>query len=630
MRLQELIPPPGRIRCQAVGLATLLPVFAAVYFSTYWLRFDGVPGPPEAAVFWATVTWVVAAKAVAFTWFRAFQVWERLVTFHDLVALVKAATCGSLLMVLVDYLVLPHLAVPRSIFLLDWGATIVAVGGLRAVVRVLQDGEGLFLLHRGQTAIFIIGANETGELLLRAIKRQRNKAPGYHVVGFLADGPDGVGKRIGGVPVVGTVDQMCQLARRYGVREVLITAGRISGKSVRRLVDQGRQHALRVRVVPSYEQLLDDRVAVEARPVAIEDLLRREPVQLDMERIGQWIGQRVVLVTGSAGSIGSEICRRVLRLSPARLVLVDRSENGQFYLEQELRTLARDTPIDVQIGDVTDVLRMDRIFRTFRPDIVFHAAAYKHVPLMESNAGEAAKNIALATRLLADLAIQHQVRSFVMISTDKAVNPSSAMGMCKRIAEHYVRSLAGTSPTRLVVVRFGNVLDSEGSVIPIFRAQIARGGPITVTHPEMTRYFMTIPEASQLVLEAGAMGQGGEIFVLDMGQPVRIVDLARDMIRLSGLVEGEDIEIEFMGMRPGEKLHESLHASGELRLPTCHPKIVVAQSDRIEFDTMLNRMTALERVCNQPNDVVMAELMRHQVPVGLPGRVRLPGGPVAA
>jgi FlaA1/EpsC-like NDP-sugar epimerase len=514
--------------------------------------------------------------------------------------------------VVVDGLLLPNHAIPRSIVLLDWGTTIVAVGGLRALVRLLRDEGTLRLFPARCEPALIVGANDSGEALLRAIHRPARKGhqPAYRIVGLLDADPRAVGNRIAGVPVVGTLDQMGDLARKLRVREVLIAAGELSGTRVRHLVETGRRQAIRVRVLPSYQQLLDERVAVQPRALAIEDLLRREPIRLDMKRICRWIERRVVLVTGSAGSIGSEICRQILPLGPARLVLVDRAETGQFFLERELRELAPDQEIIPCLGDVCDILRMEHIFQAYRPEIVFHAAAYKHVPLMQTNAGEAVKNIALATRLLADMSHQHHVRSFVFISTDKAVNPASVMGSCKRIAEQYVQSLAAHSPCQFTTVRFGNVLDSQGSVVPIFRNQIARGGPVTITHPDMTRYFMTISEASQLVIQSGAMGKGGEIFILDMGEPVRIMDLATDMIRLSGLRCGEDIEIKITGPRPGEKLHEELHALSEGYLPTSHPKIHAVVSSQYDFHQVLDAMQQLDRVASGPDPAVIAALQR--------------------
>ena len=417
--------------------------------------------------------------------------------------------------------------------------------------------------------------------------------------------------------VLGNDCQIAAIVKKHAIEEVLLTAGELSGKVVRRLVEESRVHGFRVKVLPSYEQLLDGRVAIQPRAVAINDLLRRSSVEIDDKNIKQWIEGRTLMVTGSAGSIGSEICRQLVKLSPSKLLLVDRSETGQFFIERELKQLAPVPNIEVVIADITDRQRMQSIFDNQHPEIIFHAAAYKHVPLMEAHAGEAVKNIVLATRNLVDLAEQFEAKGFVMISTDKAVNPTSIMGSCKRLAEKYVQAKASTSVCRLVTVRFGNVLDSAGSVVPIFRQQIARGGPVTVTHPDMIRYFMMIPEAAQLVIQAGAMGQGGEIYVLDMGQPVRIIDLARDMIRLSGLRVDEDIEIEIAGLRPGEKLFEELYSDQEVHHETSHRKIMVAASASQNLIEVIHNVSRLESMVNEPNEVVR-QLLGEIIPLTRP------------
>lgn len=581
----------GALRRQLACMTLLLPVFVGTYYLSYLLRFEWRLGPDDWERFSTTVLCVVLIKLVVFGWFRIYHGWGLYVTFYDLLALVQAATSSLLLIVLSDRFLLLDRVIPRSVFLLDWGTTIVVVGGVRALARAVHERKGLLFLSADKTPALIVGANETGEALLRAIIRNGNLT--YHVVGFLDDDPARLGTRIGGVPVIGSVSETCRLAERHGVREVLIVAGELSGRQMRKLVEETRQHAIGVKVLPSYEQLINGRLAIRPSPVSIHDLLRREPVQLEMENLVQWLDGRTLLVTGSAGSIGSEICRQLLRFAPERLVLVDRSETGQFFLEQELRRLAPNARIELCIADLLDEPRMRQILNRYQPDIVFHAAAYKHVPLMEAHPGEAVKNIILATRQLADLAIGHGVETFVMISTDKAVNPTSVMGACKRVAETYVQSLTGLSPTRFVTVRFGNVLDSAGSVVQVFREQIAGGGPVTVTDPRMERYFMTIPEAARLVIQAGAIGNGGEILVLDMGAPIRILDLATDMIRLSGLNVGEDIEIEFIGLRPGEKLFEELYAQGERRLPTRHPKIAIADRQAQDSRAVLEQVEQL-------------------------------------
>ena len=597
-----------RLQRQLACMLALIPVFAAIYFLAFWLRYEGELGSPQINLFVRSLPMLLGIKCAVFAWFRVYQAWSRHVTFHDLVALAQATLGSSLLIVLGDYLLFPKDVIPRSVCLMDWGATLVGVGGLRGTWRMMQEGKWQFFVSGDQRPVMIVGAENSGEALLRALRL--NDSLPYRVVGFIAGNEGQLASYISGVPVLGTLEQTCEVAERHGIAEVLIAAGDLSGRQARKLVEDCRRSRVNVRVLPSYQELINGTLATQPRPVSIEDLLRRDPVQLETSEIREWIDDRTVMVTGSAGSIGSEICRQLLRFSPRRLVLIDRSENGQFFMGRELECLLTTTEIEICIADISDEPRMRRLFMRFRPDVVFHAAAYKHVPLMEANPGEAIKNTTLATQRLADLAHEFGIESFVMISTDKAVNPTSVMGAAKRVAELYVQSLADRSNCRFVTVRFGNVLDSAGSVVPIFREQIARGGPVTVTDPRMERFFMTIPEAAQLVIQAGTMGRGGEIFILDMGEPVRIVDLAADVIRLSGLTLGEDIEIQFVGLRPGEKLFEELHVEGETHLPTRHSKIMVAE--RMPYDAMTIRTAIdhLAEVADQSVDAIAAELRR--------------------
>ncbi|MEX0612945.1 MAG: polysaccharide biosynthesis protein, partial [Pirellulales bacterium] len=523
------------IKQLVMSAAVFFPLLAATYYAAFLLRFAGQPGPQMLDVYFVTLLCLIGVKWVTLLWFRLHQGWTRFVGFHDLLILGQAVTCGSLGMTLVDAMCLPHVTIPRSIILIDWGATLLALGAVRALPRVVRHGAWHAIAPGKGTPSLIVGANDSGEALLRAI--YCNPALTYHVAGFVDDRKALLGCRIGGVPVLGTCADLPQLAELFGVEEVLITSGELPGKQVRRLVGDADAHGFRVKVLPSFEQLLAGRVAVRPRQVAIEDLLRRDSVELDLDGLRGWLAGRVVMVTGSAGSIGSEICRQLLKLRPAKLVLVDRAETGQFFLERDLMQLVatvsshvdcglrhpegtqdrglsvlnprsrapsncghpQSTMIDVRLADLTDPNRLAAIFAETRPEIIFHAAAYKHVPLMESQCGEAIKNIVLATRNLVDLADEYEARALVMISTDKAVNPTSIMGSCKRLAEHYVQARSTGANCRLVTVRFGNVLDSSGSVVPIFREQIARGGPVTVTHPDIIRYFMLIPEAAQLV-----------------------------------------------------------------------------------------------------------------------------------
>lgn len=601
-------------RRQLFWMVVFLPIFCAIYYLSFWLRFegsfnvDGVLGENGFRMFRSTVLWAVGLKTLTFWSSGVYKIRSRYITVLDLLNLAKAVTLSSAGLAIIDYLIYTRIMIPRSVFLIDWGSTILAVCGVCAGIRIIQDSGRILRQQSDCKPTFIVGANESGAALLRIIERNKNSC--LKVVGFLDDHPNRFGTRINGVPVLGSLQEMCGLAQRYAVSDILLPADEIPGKTVRQLVEAGNSAQIQVQVLPSYQQLLSGKVEMKPRPVCIEDLLGREPVQLDMPNIRDWMDDRVLMVTGSAGSIGSEICRQLLQFSPKKLILVDRSENSQFYLERELIKLGYNGRFDVVIADINDSKRIRAVMNEYQPDILFHAAAYKHVPLMESNPGEAVKNIALATKRLADLAEEFEVGSFVMISSDKAVNPTNVMGANKRIAELYVQSLAARSKCHFVTVRFGNVLGSAGSVVPIFTQQIQNGGPITVTDERMQRYFMTIPEASQLVIQAGAMGRGGEIFVLDMGEPVRIVDLAADLVQLSGLKLGEDIEIKFTGLRPGEKLYEELHVDGEKHLPTCHPKIMVAEKVNFSEQFICEAFERLSSLTEQPSYQILEEIQR--------------------
>jgi len=588
------------------ALAVVAALAAAGYVAAFLLRFAGELPPWAAAVLGDTWALVVALQTLAAWRWGVHRGWRRNVAFHDLITLAKSVTAASVAVTVVDALLLPSLAVPRSVVLLDWGVTLLLLAAVRCVPRLVRDARWRLAAREDRVRVLIVGSGAAGEGLLRALRSSPQL--GYLPVGFVDLAAPRPGERIAGVPVLGTLEQLPDLAARHAVAEVLITAGELPGRDVRDIVEHAAAGGFRVRVLPSYEQLLGEHVEVQPRPVAIADLLRRPLIELDDAPVRRWIRDRTVLVTGSAGSIGSEICRQLLELGPAKLVLVDRSETGQFFLDRELAERCPEAPLHTVLADVGDAERMRAVLAEHRPQIIFHAAAYKHVPLMETHVGEAVRNIVLATRRLADLADEFDVEAFVMISTDKAVNPTSVMGSCKRLAEEYVQAKAAASRCRLVTVRFGNVLDSSGSVVPIFREQIARGGPVTVTHPDMVRYFMLIPEAAQLVIQAGAMGRGGEIFVLDMGEPVRILDLAEDMIRLSGLRVGDDVEIQFTGLRPGEKLFEELYGGSERHVPTPHPKIMAAHGAPRKLLQVIYDIGRLEDRLGDPNDAIRTAL----------------------
>ena len=479
----------------------------------------------------------------------------------------------------------------QSVFLLDWAGTIALVSGARMLVRLYH--EEIAPSSGGERSrLLIVGAGNAGESVLREILRMREDR--YDVVGFVDDDSSKQGIRIHAVEVLGRTCDLREIAKAYDVEEILIAMPSATRRQLRHVIELCEGTALRFRTVPGIDELINGKVTVsQIRKVRIEDLLGRDPIRLDLEMIGQYIHGRIVLVTGAGGSIGSEMCRQIARFEPQNLILVEQAENPLFDIERELRQRFTGLNIVSYVADVTDGRRLRHVFGREKPAVIFHAAAHKHVPLMERHPGEAVKNNVLGTRTVADAAVEAGVEKFVMISTDKAVNPTSVMGCTKRVAEMYIQELSHRTKTQFVTVRFGNVLGSSGSVVPIFRDQIDRGGPVTVTHPDMCRYFMTIPEASSLVLQAGSMGKGGEIFVLDMGEPVKIVDLARQMIMLSGLRAGDDIEIKFTGVRPGEKLYEELSISGENFAQTSHEKIFVWKHRREDWETVCRSISEL-------------------------------------
>jgi FlaA1/EpsC-like NDP-sugar epimerase len=572
-----------RLNTRAVRLlAVHAVVFAAALFVAFFTRNDFSFEEPWLSVYLGTVVGVVLIKLAVFYLLGLCHVsWGR-VAFGDLTTLVWAATLSMLVLAAIDSFVMATGLVPwiprirRSVVLLDWAATIMLVGGMRMLWRSVREELRPFLASRNATSAIIVGADRSGELIARNLTATSAKS--YVIAGFLDDDPELKNTRVAGREVLGRVDEAGVQVRKRGIEEVIVQSGSLTGKRFRQLLEECTEAGAKVKVLPGIDELLRGQKNpshVRLRSVEIKDLLRREPVELDDTAIRGLVEGRVVMVTGAGGSIGSEICRQVLRFLPKKLLLVEQAENALFLVEQEFSSLEPKPDFEPLIADITDEQRMEQIMAAHAPEVVFHAAAHKHVPMMEWNPAEAIKNNVFGTRLLARLAERHGVREFVAISTDKAVNPTSVMGCSKLLAERFVQALSATASTKFIVVRFGNVLASNGSVVPTFQEQIRRGGPITVTHPGIERYFMTIPEASQLVLQAATQGEGGEIFVLDMGESVKIVDLARDLIALSGLEE-DDIEIVYTGLRPGEKLFEELYFDDERRVATRHPKVFCA------------------------------------------------------
>jgi FlaA1/EpsC-like NDP-sugar epimerase len=572
---------------------------------------------------------ILVIKLVVFWRFNLYQGWWRYVSLYDLIRITIASHVSLFIFVLAFFAfawtgshspatverIFPVERLEtfrQSIFLLDWACTIAMVCGVRIAVRLYHE-EFCQLSGGRLIRTLIVGAGDSGEMALREIHRMAVEQ--YEVVGLLDDDTTKHGATILGCKVLGSPDNIKEFCEKHQIDEVLIAQSTTSPREVRRIVEKCQGTNVRFRTIPALTDLISGKLRVsQMREIDINDLLGREPAKLDCEAISNYIHNKVVMITGAGGSIGSEMCRQIGNFAPARLVLIEQAENPLFFIEREMRRKFPDLNIVVYICDITDRDRVDLIFGKERPNAVFHAAAHKHVPLMEQNPTEAVKNNIFGTKNCADMAAKYGCQKFVMISTDKAVNPTSVMGCSKRIAEMYIQGINAPGGTQFVTVRFGNVLGSNGSVVPIFKEQILQGGPVCVTHPDMRRYFMTIPEASQLVMQAAAIGKGGEIFLLDMGESVKIVDLARDMITLSGFTPDEDIEIKFSGIRPGEKLFEELSLEGEDMTPTSHEKIAVWQKAPVDRKTLLNGFDELASLTQTSNPDEVRWAMKKLVP----------------
>jgi len=578
-------------------------VDAALVALAWWLawnlRFEGRPVYYDRYLDWSIILLVVAIKLPVFALSGFYNRWWRYVSTRDMWAVFRGVVLASVAVFLVFTLFDVHrVAVPRGVWFIDLLLCLALVAGSRLVARTLIErplpGR---IVTRGKDVI-VVGAGDAGQLVVKEM--QRNAALGYTPIGLLDDDPRKRNLRLHGVRVLGTVADLEHVVRDRRPDELLIAIPTASGALRAAIVETARPLGVPVKTLPSLADLVsgDSDLARQLRPVEVEDVLGREPVEVDFEAISGYLENEVVLVTGAGGSIGSELCRQIARVGPAKLVLLDSAEPALFEIERELVRERGFLAAAAVVGDVKDVAKLRQVFDKYRPTVVFHAAAYKHVALMEANPIEAVRNNTIGTRVVADVAIEYGATRFVLVSTDKAANPKTVMGQSKALAEWIVETWGHRRDvgTRFVAVRFGNVLGSSGSVVPIFRRQIARGGPVTVTHPEMTRFFMTIPEAVQLVVQAGAIGESGHVYVLDMGEPVRIVDLAEKMIRLSGKEPGADVAIEFIGPAPGEKLHEVLISDGETATPSVHPKIDLITRAPVDAEWLLAELALLERL----------------------------------
>jgi len=611
-----------RLRSRSMAFAHDLLMVPLAWLGAYWLRFN-LETPPDdfLAAALAAVPLVLLVQALVFRLFGLYRGVWRFASLPDLMRILKAVLAGTALVFLLLFVFTRLEQVPRSVPPLYLFLQLLLLAGPRLLYRWRKDRR--LDLSAGQR-VLIVGAGSAGEMLVRDMMRGPERD--YHPVAFVDDLPRRQGGEIHGIPVAGACDLIPELVERLQIDVIVLAIPSADTRHMQRLVGLCERAGVPFRTVPRLRNLMDGRVTVEqVREVAIEDLLGRDPVQLDWDGIRAGLADRVILVTGGGGSIGSELCRQIARLGPGRLVILEQSEYNLYTVELELRQLFPDLQLEYLLGDVTDAVTVERLFAAQRPQVVFHAAAYKHVPLLEGQAREAVRVNLLGTREVAEAAHRHGCQEFVLISTDKAVNPANVMGTTKRLAELYCQDLDGRSATRYITVRFGNVLGSAGSVVPLFRRQIEQGGPLTLTHPDMERFFMTIPEACQLIMQAGVLGQGGEIFVLDMGEPIKIRYLAEQMIRLSGR-DPEEVPIEFIGLRPGEKLYEELFYHDEDLTPTAHSRIRVARHRALDGERLHQGLELLERDVAAYNPDHLVQQMQRLIPEWeRPGKSRHPG-----
>ena len=598
----------------ALDLVLLL---AALVLS-YVLRFDTFEAWGYFQRWWPFVPCLLVVYPLTFYVFGLYRRMWQYAGSRELLAVIMASSVATVVLAAITYGILRPFRLisgfSRPMMIIDWLLNILFLGGVRFSSKVMWDlnfgrkGKGVSTHSRRR--VLVIGAGDAGAMILREM--QNNPGINLVPVGFVDDDARKVGNYIHGVKILGTREDIPEIAGRHGVDEAIIAMPTAPGPAIRAIVNICEEAGLRYRTVPGLFELLDGQFRLsQIRDVQLEDLLRRAPAEVDLRRVAGYLEGATVLVTGAGGSIGSELCRQIARFHPEQLILLGHGENSIYLIDQELSRIAPALNKKIVIADVRDRPKIRRLFSQFRPDVVFHSAAHKHVPLMEDNVDEAVTNNILGTRNVVYAALEVGVGRFVLISTDKAVRPTSVMGATKRVAEMIVQEAARRSGHPYVAVRFGNVLGSRGSVVPLFREQIASGGPITITHPEMTRYFMTIPEAVQLVIQAASLAEPEQVYTLDMGEPVRIVDLAKDLVELSGLKLGQDIEIEYTGLRPGEKLHEALFTDEEQRAVTQYEKIFVATSRPVSEEELGRAVEALaEHAANMDGDAIREHLVQ--------------------
>lgn len=558
-------------------------LFTIALYLSYFFRFDFNVANINFEQIGNLLFWILPLKIILFFSIGLYRGMWRYTSVRDFWLLAQACVLSTIIIMMTILIINRFAGYPRSVFIADGVITFVLAGGARMAIRSFfavlsnQVTDMNPSLMTKLTRVLIIGAGDAGEKILR--ETIDNYKLNYEVVGFIDDDPQKQGRTIHGVRVLGTVERLPKILKRETVHQILIAVPSANGDQIRRIVDTCQKCNVSYKILPGIGDLIDGRVSVKLlRDISYEDLLGRSPVQLNVRDIRNYLDDKTILITGCGGSIGSELCRQVVKYQPHRLILLDSSESNLFNIQMEILNEHFYRYCEAILGQVQDETLMNDIFEKHKPEVVFHAAAYKHVPMMEKNPWQAVFNNIMGSRVVMEMAIKHHVERFVLVSTDKAVRPTNVMGASKRVTELIMQCQQGNG-TRFMAVRFGNVIGSSGSVIPLFRRQIEQGGPVTVTHPEINRFFMTIPEASQMILQAGTMGEGGEIFILRMGTPIRIADMARDLIRLSGKEPDVDIKIVFTGLREGEKLYEELISVGEDILPTSHKKVMVLKSN---------------------------------------------------
>lgn len=586
---------------------------------SFMIRFEGVIPLSYRNQWLYFAVLITSLRMVSFYVFGLYNSLWGYSSLPEMLQIIKAVTVSSLAIAFVDRIILTPPAIPLSIHFISLMINILLIGGSRFALRLRQEIlSSIDNRKKKGRRVLVIGAGQAGALLIREMQQQPTP---YLPIAILDDNYNKIKNYLHGVPVVGVVEELPKVVKDYNIDEILVAIPSAPKERLREIVAIAKETGLPVGIIPGLLAKSAEKITLDqVREVQIEDLLGRKPVKLHLEEIAGYLTGERVLVTGAGGSIGSELCRQVARFEPEQLLLLGRGENSIYEIDRELEEDFPDLHITPLIADVRDRARLTQIFREYQPTVVFHAAAHKHVPLMESAPDEAVKNNVFGTKNVAELADVYGVKRFVMISTDKAVNPTSVMGATKRVAEMIIQLLAKKSRTKFCAVRFGNVLGSRGSVIPLFKHQIAMGGPVTVTHPDMVRFFMTIPEAVSLVIQAGAMGEKGELFILDMGEPVKIVDLARDLIRLSGLVPEKDILIEYCGIRPGEKLYEEILTIEEGTNTTRHERIFVGKPNEILPERFWEDLTYLEKWVSIADRNKVVEKLYQMIPKYTPSK----------